>query len=604
MKFSLVSQIGIAACAAFLLVTAIATAEETGKPSDASRRPNVVIVLADDQGWGDLSVSGNTQLQTPHIDSLARDGVMLDRFYVCAVCAPTRAEFLTGRYHPRGGVRGVSTGQERLNADEKTIADAFKAAGYATGAFGKWHNGSQWPYHPNARGFDEYYGFTSGHWGEYYNAPLEHNGQPVRGQGYIVNDLTNHAIDFIEKNKDRPFFCYLPCNIPHSPFCVPEEFWKRFKDKSITQRGSDGERETVDVTRAALAMCENIDWNVGRVLKKLDELKLSENTIVIYFSDNGPNSFRWNGGMKGRKGSTDEGGVRSPFLIRWPAKIPPGGKVREICGAIDLLPTLTAMAGISRVGDRPLDGKDISPLLTGAGKDWPERMIFSHQNGKVSVRTQQYRLDDKGALFDMLADPSQTTDVAQSQPDVARKLTSAVTAWRKEVLASAGKDERPYPVGYAEFPRTWLPARDGVSHGNVKRSANAPNCSYFVNWTSIDDRITWDVDVHTAGNYEVTLLYTCAESDAGATVEMSFGSNTLTGKVAPAWDPPLITDQDVIPRPPAESIMKDFHPLTLGKVELEKGRGSLIFRAVKMPGKQVMHLRGVALTLMPKAGGS
>jgi len=142
-----------------------------------------------------------------------------------------------------------------------------------------------------------------------------------------------------------------------------------------------------------------------------------------------------------------------------------------------------------------------------------------------------------------------------------------------------------------------LPARDGVAHGNVKRSANAPNCSYFVNWTSTDDRITWDVDIHTTGQYEVTLLYTCGESDAGSTIEMSLNSSTLTGKVSPAWDPPLITDQDVIPRPPAESIMKDFHPLALGKVQLEKGRGSLTFRATQMPGKQVMHLRGVALTL-------
>src|ERR1044071_3818366 len=141
--------------------------------SQPPKRPNIVVILADDQGWGDLSINGNTNLSTPRIDSIARDGAILDRFYVCAVCAPTRAEFLTGRYHSRGGVRGVSTGAERLNLDEKTIAETFKAAGYATGAFGKWHNGSQWPYHPNARGFEEYYGFTSGHWGEYFDPPLD-----------------------------------------------------------------------------------------------------------------------------------------------------------------------------------------------------------------------------------------------------------------------------------------------------------------------------------------------------------------------------------------------------------------------------------------------
>src|ERR1041384_5247146 len=170
----------------------------------AGGKPNIVILLADDQGWGDLSVHGNTNLKTPNIDSLARDGALFDRFFVCSVCAPTRAEFLTGRYHSRGGVQGVSTGQERLNTDAKTIADAFKAAGYATGAFGKWHNGSQWPYHPNARGFDEYYGFTSGHWGEYFDAPLDHNGQPVRGKGFITDDLTEHALAFIEQNRAKP----------------------------------------------------------------------------------------------------------------------------------------------------------------------------------------------------------------------------------------------------------------------------------------------------------------------------------------------------------------------------------------------------------------
>ena len=161
-------------------------------------RPNIVIFLADDQGWGDLSLNGNHNLQTPHIDSLARDGAMLDRFYVCPVCSPTRAEFLTGRYHPRGSVFSTSAGGERLDLDERTVGDVFRDAGYATGAFGKWHNGMQYPYHPNGRGFDEYYGFCSGHWGDYFSPPLEKNGQLVRGQGFIIDDFTNQAMAFIE----------------------------------------------------------------------------------------------------------------------------------------------------------------------------------------------------------------------------------------------------------------------------------------------------------------------------------------------------------------------------------------------------------------------
>ena len=189
-----------------------------------ARRPNVVIVLTDDQGFGDLSVHGNTNLHTPTIDSLGRDGATFDRFYVCPVCSPTRAELLTGRYHPRGGVYSTSTGGERLDLDEKTIAQTFKAAGYATAAFGKWHNGMQWPYHPNARGFDEFYGFCSGHWGHYFSPQLEHNGKLVRGKGFVIDDLTDHALKFIEANRDRPFFCYLPYNTPHTPMQVPDRF--------------------------------------------------------------------------------------------------------------------------------------------------------------------------------------------------------------------------------------------------------------------------------------------------------------------------------------------------------------------------------------------
>src|SRR5262245_24575220 len=231
--------------------------------------PNVVVILSDDQGWGDLSLSGNPNLRTPRIDSLARDGARFERFFVQPVCSPTRAEFLTGRWHPRCGVSGVSTGAERLDLDERTIAEAFKAAGYATGCFGKWHNGSQYPYHPNGRGFEEYYGFTSGHWGEYFDPPLDHHGREVQGKGYITDDLTDRAIAFLGKSADvgKPCFCYLALNTPHSPMQVPDEYWRRFEKADLKLRG--GPREDVEHTRAALAMCESIDDNVGRLLAAL-----------------------------------------------------------------------------------------------------------------------------------------------------------------------------------------------------------------------------------------------------------------------------------------------------------------------------------------------
>jgi arylsulfatase A-like enzyme len=577
---------------------------------NALGKPNVVIFLADDAGWGDYTHSGNTQVRTPHIDSIAHDGVSLDRFFVCPVCSPTRAEFFTGRYHPRGGVRGVSTGYERLNLDEKTFADAFKAAGYATGAFGKWHNGSQWPYHPKARGFDEYFGYTSGHWGEYFDAPLEENGRMIRTKGYIVDVCTERAINFIEKHKDGPFLCYVPFTTPHSPWAAPEEEWQRFKNKAITQTATNPAREVADETRCVLAMMENQDANVGRVLAKLREHKLEENTIVLYFSDNGPNSARWNGGMKGVKAGTDEGSVRSVCYIRWPAKLPAGHTVTQIAGAIDLLPTLTALAGIPRAGDRPLDGRDLTPLLTTENVEWPERMIFSTWGGNVSVRTQTQRLDQNGKLFDMIADPGQTTPINATQPERVAQLLGAVKAWRREMFGSSeelktkpgvarnGVDPRPLPVGYREFPITMLPARDGEPRGGVKRSSGAPNCSYFVNWKSPSDSMVWLVDVHTAGRYEAAIDYTCPESDAGSTIELACREARLTAKVTPGWDPPLYTNQDTLPRPHGESQMKEFRTLNLGEIQLSAGQAPLILRAREVPGNSVMDVRRVTLTLL------
>ena len=586
----------------------------------ASSKPNIVIFLADDAGWGDYGHSGNLHGNTPNIDSIAKSGVSLDRFYVSPVCSPTRAEFLTGRYHPRGGVRGVSTGQERLDLDEKTIADAFKAAGYATGAFGKWHNGSQWPYHPMARGFDEYFGHTAGHWGEYFDAPLEDSqGRIVRTEGYIVDVCTDRALTFIEKNQSRPFLCYVPFTTPHSPWAVPDEYWERYKDKTISQRSSLPQQEDLDHTRCAMAMLENQDWNVGRVLEKLDELEVAQNTIVLYFSDNGPNSWRWNGAMKGRKGSTDEGGVRSVCYVRWPSRLPAGHTVTQISGAIDLLPTLTSLAQIPRVGDKPLDGRDLTPLLTKQSTDWPDRMIFSAWNQNVSARTQTHRLDNAGQLFDMIADPGQTIAINEKEPALAATLADAVQDWKRKVFSTpansanrnekgkgagkraanrSGVDPRPIPVGYKEFPITMLPARDGEPHGGVKRSSGAPNCSYFVNWTRKGDSMVWSLAVHTTGRYEATIDYTCPVADAGSTVELSFGDSRVTGKVQPGWDPPLYTNQDTLPRPPGESQMKEFRTLSLGEMSLEAAQGPLILRALDIPGGSVMDVRRVTLTLM------
>jgi len=566
----------------------------TASAQPAGRPPNFVVILADDQGWGDLSVHGNTNLSTPNIDSLARDGALFDRFYVCAVCAPTRAEYMTGRYHARGGVRGVSTGEERLNIGERTIAEVFRAAGYATGIFGKWHNGTQPPYHPNFRGFQEFYGFTSGHWGQYFTPELDHNGKMIRGKGYIIDDLTDRAIGFIGRNRSKPFFCYIPFNSPHSPMQVPDRFYDKFKNATLPLRATDPKLEEIDHTRAALAMCENIDWNVGRVLAKLKEWNLAEDTVVIYFSDNGPNGWRWNGGMKGRKATVDEGGVRAPFLIRWPGHIKAGQKVKQIAGAIDILPTLTDLAGVKWTAPKPLDGVSLKPLLEGDAPIWPDRMIFSQQRNRFSVRTQQFRLDADGKLFDMVADPNQKNDIATGKPEVANRLREAVKRFSAEMKPFTGPDDRPYPVGFAKT--TWLPARDGVAHGGVERSGRAPNCSFFTKWTKKEDSITWAVDVLKPGAYTAELYYTCPAADIGSILELGFNRSVVTGKINAAHDPPLEgKSEDRFDRG-GESFVKDFRPLRLGAISLDKGRGAMTLRATDIPGKQVADVRYLILT--------
>jgi arylsulfatase A-like enzyme len=568
------------------------------KLAGAADKPNVVVILADDQGWGDLSANGNTNLRTPHVDSLAKDGAKFDRFFVQPVCSPTRAEFLTGRWHPRGGVHGVSTGAERLDLDERTVAQAFKAAGYATGCFGKWHNGTQYPYHPNARGFSEYYGFTSGHWGEYFDPPLDHNGRPVKGNGYITDDLTGRAIAFLKANAaaGKPSFCYLAFNTPHSPMQVPHQYWQRFEELTLKLTGAKKENE--NHTRAALAMCENIDDNVGRLLAALKEGKLEGNTVVLYFCDNGPNGPRWNGGMKGIKGSTDEGGVRSPLHVRWPGKIRPGTVVAPIASAVDLYPTLIDFAGVKRVGDKPFDGISLAPWLLGRGAKAPERVLYNHWAGRTSARDQRFRLDNAGQLFDMVSDPGQTKNVAANHPQDAKRLADALTAWKKDVLSELPKpDARPFTVGYAEFPRTVLPARDGVPHGGVRRSSGAPNCSFFTNWTKPEDGMTWAVEVHTAGKYEAIVHYTCPKAGVGSAVELSLGSAKWAGSITEAHDPPLRgREHDRVPRG-SESYVKDFRPLSLGTIELPAGKGTLTLRAPKVPGKQVADVRQVELIL-------
>ncbi len=585
-------------------VAVVALGASVAAAATAAPHPNVLIVLADDAGWGDFSFVGNASVATPAVDSLARDGAVLKQFCVQPVCSPTRAELLTGRYHPRSGVRGVSFGQERLAADERTLANVFHDAGYAAGCFGKWHNGTQWPYHPRARGFDTFYGFTEGHWGDYFDAEMEHDGAFVQGRGYIADDITDHAIGFIEdaRRNARSFFCYVAFNTPHSPMSVPDAGWTRWRDKPVEQRGPEGDREDLAFTRAALAMVENLDTNLGRLLATLDQLDIARDTIVVFCSDNGPNSTRWCGGMRGKKGSTDDGGVRSVCCIRYPARIKPGTIVEDVTGAIDILPTLAGLVGLAPPQEPPLDGVDLAPLLTDApGSNATaaliaDRAIVASFGGKVSVRTTSHRLDAEGRLYAMKTDPGQLRDIAAEQPEQAARLRDAAAAWRRDVLDAVPRPtEERFPVGYPGAPLTELPARDGLPHGGVARSGKAPNCSFFTHWTKADDSITWTVDLVEPGRYTAELWYTCPPADAGSTVTLSGGGATVTGTIAPGWDPPLNAADDRVPRGHGESFSKPFRPLTLGTLTLDKGPTTLVLRATQIPGASVADIRRLVL---------
>lgn len=563
-------------------------------------RPNVILILTDDQGWGDLSRSGNTNISTPHIDQLAADGAILDQFFVQPLCAPTRAEILTGRCYRRTGVKGVSLGAERLNLDEVTIADLFKAQGYKTGCFGKWHSGQQYPYHPNGRGFEEFKGYCCGHWSHYFDSTIEHNGIEFKSEGYLTDALTNFALDYITANKDTPFFCYLPLNTPHSPFQVPDAYFNTFANHPVPLRATAADAEVLDKTRAALAMCENIDWNVGRVLDHLKETGLENDTIVIFLSDNGPNGHRWNGEMTGIKGQAEEGGVRSPCSITWPGHIPEGLIIDRIAGSIDLLPTLADFCGVEITGNKPLDGISLVPLLTGTAgpADWPDRLIFAREansRGTTSVRDQHYRAGGNlGGLYHMSSDIGQANDLSLEKPELYQKLMGAIADWKQELPVTGVYSA--LPVGFDEFPHAYIPTQDASLSGGLNRSSVHPNCSFIIDWEDPAAIVTWDLDVVHSGEYEVTLMYACPEHEIGSTIEVRCEDSRVTVQLSEAFNPPLLDQDDRYPRD--ESYEKAFKPLVMGTLKLGKGQRELVMTCVEKAGRIVGEVRALKLLFL------
>jgi arylsulfatase A-like enzyme len=557
----------------------------------------VLLIMADDQGYGDLSSKGNKDLATPHLDRLAAESTEFTRFYVSPVCAPTRASLLTGRYNLRTGVHGVTSGKETMATDETTIAEAFQAAGYRTALIGKWHLGEAYPNVPHAQGFDTFIGMRNGHWLQYYDSEIEKNGKPYIAKGYIADALTNEAINYLREHRDQPMLVYLPYNTPHTPYQVPFRYWKKFVDRGM------------DVPLAAIyGMVENLDENVGRLLAELDQLGLAENTIVIYMSDNGPNGQRYVAGLRGWKGQVYEGGVRSPFFIRWPGKFAAGRKVDRIAAHIDLYPTLAALCGVERPEGHPLDGVNLQPLLGPAPKEeldraeaeWPERDLFTHREreGREDtvypgvIRTQRYNLVNGAELYDVQHDPGEQNDISANHPQLVRQMKARYEAWFAGCMASRGFQQFPLPIGYAEENPAHLPATRATFTGKLRYNGRFGfSHDWITGWTEQGDAIQWDVDVVEAGSYEVDVQYLCPEDATGSRVELRSGSARCEATVTVATDMEPLPDRNLVLL--ERNVLMPWKRMTIGRLQLAKGKTTLELRCLSKAGSKVMDVKAL-----------
>ncbi len=561
---------------------------------DAAFRPNVVLIIADDMGWGDLRSHGNTAVDTPVLDRLASEGVRVDRFYVDPVCAPTRASLLTGRWHLRTGTLWVTRGFETMRSQETTLAEILKAGGYATGCFGKWHNGAHFPHHPNGQGFDAFFGFCAGHLNNYFDAKLERNQTPVRAAGYITDALTDAALSFIEANRAAPFFCYLPFNVPHAPFQVPDRYFNKYKARVLN-----------GVLASVYGMVENMDGNVGRILDRLDALQLAEKTLVVFLSDNGPNSERYNGNFRARKGSVYEGGTRVPCFMRWKNRIKPGTRILEPAAHIDLLPTIAELCGVPVPGGLPIDGRSLVPLLDGTAAPWPDRPLFTHQcraPGTLAlapgaVVTARHRLvvkENGHELYDLLDDPGETRNIANANPGRVDELSKAYRDWFDATTQGRGPDPLPIPVGHPRAPEVELFAPECRLSGTVAYQGEAGWANdWLTGWKDASDSARWDLDVVRPGFYDVLLRYTVSEANKGARARVESGGASVEGTVARAFDPDPMSGPDRVPR--TEVPEKEWAELSLGRLRLESGSRTLVLRMVSIPGAQAPDVKSVLL---------
>ncbi|MGJ8762171.1 MAG: arylsulfatase [Polaribacter sp.] len=423
---------------------------KTEKTEEVKKKPNVIIVITDDQGYGDLGHTGNKIIKTPTIDKFATESISLTNYHVGTTCAPTRAGILTGRNSNRNGVWHTIMGASMLNREEVTMADVFKENGYKTAIFGKWHLGDNHPFTPNDRGFEEAFyhggggiGQTPDYWNnDYFDGTYLRNGTPEKTEGYCTDVWFNEAIKFIEAKKDSPFLCYLSLNAPHSPFNVPQEYYDLYKD----------EDSLLETQKRFYGMITNIDDNFSTLLKKLDELKIADNTIVIFTTDNGTSNgykagedgrvYGYNAGMRGTKASEYEGGHRVPFIIRWPnGKLEGGKSLSDLTAHVDLLPTLTSLTNISHISDKVMDGTDISAYLT---NETPiddrylvtdtQRIAWPEKGKNSCVMDGDWRLVNGNELYIISNDPGQSKNIADQHPERVSKMNAFYEAWWQTVI--------------------------------------------------------------------------------------------------------------------------------------------------------------------------
>jgi arylsulfatase A-like enzyme len=502
----------------------------SGWASGAEARPNILLIMTDDQGYGDLGFHGNPNIVTPNLDRFARESVRLKSFYVSPVCSLTRASLMTGRYNYRTGVVDTYAGRSLMHPDETTIAEVLAASGYRTGIFGKWHLGDNAPMRPIDQGFQEALVIKGGGIGQasdppggssYFNPILQHNGQPQRYPGYCSDIYTKAAIDFVGAGGDRPFFAYLSFNCPHDPLEAPAAELASYKSMKLApeelpkpdQPITPSSLSPAEMVARVYAMVTNIDTNVGRVLSALESRGLARDTIVIFLTDNGPAKVRFNAGLRGLKGSVYDGGIRVPFYIRWPARFPSGRLVDRIAAHIDVFPTLLEACGVAGPDRIPVDGRSLMPLLSGgADVAWPDRTLFFqwHRGDRpepdraFAARSQTYKLlraepplESRKIppleLFDMESDPREQHDIAMEQPQVVERMHADYLAWFKDVCSTRGFEPVRIEIGGERENPTILTRQDWRG----PRAGWGPN-----------DQGHWEVEVSRASPFDVTLRLT------------------------------------------------------------------------------------------------